>query len=255
MTKKRQAITEDKMLERVRKTVLKHNEEFFQENLKELASNLLRVYLPNTRKIPGKVFTGPSLYFHQEAIKVARLRKYEGNEEERFLGKRHLEMIYAVLPSWGMHRMGKGKKKEDEEEETQKTAAVKEYKGFKQIIEDHKPELKELSRQKISDVNVDLVDKIVELMFDIQVSTTNSYLVSSSKTLHHIFPNLVPPIDREYSLRFMKQPHTTFKPESKKYTPQIPGTTDKDKLAYEKEYARLFIKEMWKFMNREIEGE
>ena len=42
-------------------------------------------------------FGGPSIYFHIQAIKQQRLD---------FMSERHIEMIYATLASWGMHRMG-----------------------------------------------------------------------------------------------------------------------------------------------------
>ena len=42
-------------------------------------------------------FGGPSVYFHQQSIRA---------QASAFLGDRHIEMIYATLASWGMHRMG-----------------------------------------------------------------------------------------------------------------------------------------------------
>jgi hypothetical protein len=47
-------------------------------------------------------FGGPSVYFHVQAIKEQGLN---------FMSERHIEMIYATLASWGMHRMGKTKTK------------------------------------------------------------------------------------------------------------------------------------------------
>lgn len=50
------------------------------------------------------------------------------------------------------------------------------------------------------------VDNIGRQLWDIIValrsSTSNSRLVSGSKTLHHVLPALMPPIDREYTFRF-----------------------------------------------------
>jgi hypothetical protein len=52
----------------------------------------------------SNAFARPSLYFHERAIAVRR-----GHENVRDLMKdvQFFEYIYAVLPSWGMHRMGK----------------------------------------------------------------------------------------------------------------------------------------------------
>ena len=41
---------------------------------------------------------------------------------------------------------------------------------------------------------------------------SNSYIVGNSKTLAHIIPNLVPPIDRQYTIRFFSsEPNAFFK--------------------------------------------
>jgi hypothetical protein len=42
-------------------------------------------------------FGGPCVHFHRECLR-------EG--EKAFLSYRHIEMLYATLASWGMHRMG-----------------------------------------------------------------------------------------------------------------------------------------------------
>lgn len=42
-------------------------------------------------------FGGPSVYFHQECPRAG---------DAGFLSERHLEMLYATLTAWGMHRMG-----------------------------------------------------------------------------------------------------------------------------------------------------
>ena len=161
----------------------------FEENIKAL-SNELPFYLDKTREIPSKVFSGPSVYFHKRAIDEAK-RKIG----EDFLGERHLEMIYAVLPAWGMHRMGETLTKMVDYEKFKKQIMNQEkvIKAMKQKYED----------KTIVDVSDEDVKNIVKLMFDIRVSESHSQLVSSSKTLHHILPDIVPPIDRAYSLKFM----------------------------------------------------
>ena len=63
-----------------------------------------------------KEFGGPSVYFHIQAIK---------EQEINFLSDRHIEMIYATLASWGMHRMG-------DPEETK--AKMVEFDIFKQSL-------------------------------------------------------------------------------------------------------------------------
>src|SRR5438874_7253110 len=43
------------------------------------------------------LFGGPCVYFHEECLRAGA---------EEFLSRRHLEMLYATLTAWGMHRMG-----------------------------------------------------------------------------------------------------------------------------------------------------
>jgi hypothetical protein len=220
----------------------------FVANIKELERQL-RFYLEGTAKIPGEVFSGPSLYFHQEAIKEARTNPFS---------RRHLELIYAVLPSWGMHRMGGGKKK------GQKTAKVIDFeypqggkKGFEQQLRDIEKKLKSEPQKWLKGQRVD-VNEIVDLIFDVRVSQSDSYLVSSSKTMHHILPDLIPPIDRAYSIRFMRQTYEEDKRNSFNTNSISIGSSDtknqnveqenERKIVLEKEYARMFIREMQDFI-------
>ena len=42
-------------------------------------------------------FGGPCVYFHEECLRAGA---------DDFLSTRHVEMLYATLTAWGMHRMG-----------------------------------------------------------------------------------------------------------------------------------------------------
>jgi hypothetical protein len=47
----------------------------------------------------AETFGGPSLHFHLKSLDAARAQDFE----------RFAEYVYAVLASWGMHRMGPGR--------------------------------------------------------------------------------------------------------------------------------------------------
>lgn len=132
-------------------------------------------------------FGGPSLYFHQKALAF---------QQTEFLSDRHLEYVYATLVAWGMHRMGKG------------GAKMPNYDEFKESIVVHKDTFEELRGKRIEYITGNEIDSIIEslnvICFSIKGSTSKSHLVSSSKTLAHILPNLVCPMDRQYTLRFFK---------------------------------------------------
>jgi hypothetical protein len=48
------------------------------------------------------VFGGPCVYFHEQCLRAGA---------DNFLSHRHVEMLYATLTAWGMHRMGDAKTK------------------------------------------------------------------------------------------------------------------------------------------------
>jgi len=133
-------------------------------------------------------FNGPPNYFSQKAL-------IEG--KNNFLGECHLELIYATLVAWGMHRVGKNGPK------------MPEFDDFKKSIKNNKTVLKELQDKRIEVLSfcefMEIMNKLNALCFGengISASITKAKVVSSSKTLAHILPNLVPPIDRQYTARF-----------------------------------------------------
>ena len=139
---------------------------------------------------PDNFKKGPSVYFHQKAIECAR------NDKE-FLEDRHLEYIYATLASWGMHRMGP------------KGAKMPDFEKFKNSIQAHEQFFNKVKSKTIDNICheefEEILDKLKTICFGrehIQATTSDSKLVSSTKTLAHILPDLVPPIDRQYTLKF-----------------------------------------------------
>lgn len=138
--------------------------------------------------IPNESFIGPSKYFSEQALKACH---------DDFLGERHIEMVYATLVAWGMHRMGKG------------GAKMPDFDVFKKSIMKNKSTLALLSGLRIENVSVEQLDMLFPMLealcfneSGIKASTTRSYIVSASKTLAHILPDLVPPIDRQYTATF-----------------------------------------------------
>lgn len=128
-------------------------------------------------------FTGPAKYFPEEALKSCK---------EDFLGNRHIEMIYATLTAWGMNDRG---------------AKMPEFNCFKCSILSCKQELVELREKNINEVSNEelnnLIGKLQELAFNkLITSVTDSHLVSATKTLAHILPDLVPPMDRDNTSKY-----------------------------------------------------
>ena len=136
-------------------------------------------------------FTGPSVYFHLKTLERLRsLGLSKIFEDECFF-----EYLYATLASWGMHRMGPGGAKLVEFSDFMET-----LKGqMSSIIELKDVKLVEISEDELGDV----MDKLWKILSSLRVSATETQLIAGSKALHHLLPDLLPPIDRQHTLKFV----------------------------------------------------
>lgn len=137
------------------------------------------------------IFTGPSVYFHRKTLaERARLQ----NLQEVLRDGLYFDYLYATLASWGMHRMGKGNTRLCEMEHMRKS------------IERQIPNILTLQNLHLEAVQVDRLERTAQLIWEIiqnlEIGIGGVKIVAGSKALHHILPELVPPIDREYTLRF-----------------------------------------------------
>jgi hypothetical protein len=148
---------------------------------------------------------GPLIYFHVQAIK---------EQETSFLSDRHIEMIYATLASWGMHKMG--------DPEITKTKLV-EFPEFKQSIMKHHGRLQDLYSLGMDSCSQEqyrkYLDDLEQIYSSLKVSISKATIVAHSKTLAYILPNLIPPIDRQYTIRFFTHENKDFFTESGKSKP------------------------------------
>ena len=154
-------------------------------------------------------FGGPSVYFHQQAIRA---------QASDFLGDRHIEMIYATLASWGMHRMGAPKDTK---------AKMVEFDDFRSSILACRSDLTSLKQERIENIALDRYGEILHGLRAVhgrlRVSISESTLVANAKTLAHVLPHLIPPIDRQYTVRFFTQDASEFFTKSGNYRlPKVP---------------------------------
>jgi hypothetical protein len=127
-------------------------------------------------------FQGPSLFFHQRAL--------ETRHEPGSLT--HLEYVYAALASWGMHRMGK------------KGSKMRSFDKFRISIESVLKKILEAQAYNYTEMD-DKKWSILENIFKgVKVMASGTSIVGNSKVMHHMLPNIVPPIDREYTLWYLR---------------------------------------------------
>ena len=133
------------------------------------------------RYYASETFGGPSIHFHRRAL---------GMEEKVSDGER-LELIYAVLVSWGMHRMGRGGPK------------MQEFTTFKESVASIKEPINTLRPVlpgKLSPSDWPMLEKVFK---GIKVMDSGTTIVGNSKVMAHLLPNLVAPVDRQYTLKFL----------------------------------------------------
>lgn len=126
------------------------------------------------------IFGGPSLYFHQKALLAA---------ESDF--PRFADLVYAVLASWGMHRMGRGGSKMRE---------FADFNASMTAVWDIVIALRQATPESMDEAGWRDLRRV---FVGIRCMATGTSLVGNSKVLAHALPRLVPPVDREYTMNFL----------------------------------------------------
>jgi hypothetical protein len=136
-------------------------------------------------------FGGPSVYFHRECLAAGR---------EAFLSTRHVELLYATLTAWGMHRMG-----DSEKTKTKLT----DWERFRASLLDHASDLGQFTRYRLLEMSdAEYTAAILALRphySRLDLSESDATVVANSKALFHLFPEFIPPIDRQYTIRFFQK--------------------------------------------------
>jgi hypothetical protein len=126
-------------------------------------------------------FGGPSLHFHRRALAAPA----------EPLTRSALEYVYATLASWGMHRMGGG-------------AQMLPFEDFEESISALSPWMPRLSTATPASMTDEAWAAFEQVFCGIRVMASKTSLVGNSKVMAHLLPHLVPPIDREYTLVFLR---------------------------------------------------
>jgi len=129
----------------------------------------------------AEVFSGPSLYFHKRSLDTRHAPA----------SLQHLEYVYATLASWGMHRMGSGGSK------------MCAFADFGASVERLKEKIIRAQGFAATAMTEGAWANLREIFSGITIMASRTLLVGNSKVMHHMMPNIVPPIDREYTLRYL----------------------------------------------------
>lgn len=129
-----------------------------------------------------ETFRGPSLHFHRRSLELHDSTDFE----------RYLECIYATLTSWGMHRMG------------MRGSKMVPYDVFRESVEPLRDTIGEAAHLDWVDMTYDKWLLIERLFKGINIMASKTTIVGNSKVMAHMIPNMVPPIDRQYTLKYLR---------------------------------------------------
>jgi hypothetical protein len=150
----------------------------FNEKVRDILANADRYH---DAYYKAETFRGPSLYFHERALAT----------RHDPVSLTHLEYVYATLASWGMHRMGKGGSK------------MRSFEVLCQSVQALKDRIAEAQTFDFRGMSETKWAILKEIFNGVKVMASGTTLVGNSKVMHHMLPNVIPPIDREYTLRFL----------------------------------------------------
>jgi hypothetical protein len=131
---------------------------------------------------------GPDLYFYKKTIESHRSRPLGElfGESDRFV-----ELIYATLVAWNMNSRG---------------AKMKYFDEFKSSILENKERFMQLASYRLETLSSgafgEVKMRLGQIYDSMHVMVSGGKLVSNSKVMHFILPNLVMPMDRQNTLTF-----------------------------------------------------
>jgi len=130
---------------------------------------------------------GPDLYFYKRVITEVRKNQLKDLLERNDF----IELLYITLVSWDMNARG---------------AKMKYFDDFKESVLKNKKYFEELSRYKLDKTNKIDFSRIKgilgEIYDNLNLMRSRGKLVSNSKLMHYLLPDLVMPMDRYHTLNF-----------------------------------------------------
>lgn len=129
----------------------------------------------------SETFRGPSLHFHRRALGLS------GPIDAH----QRVELIYAVLTSWGMHRMGPGGSK------------MVPFDPFIDGITSLLPSISSLAAASYSRISETEWSTLETIFRGLRAMESKTSIVGNSKVMAHLLPHLVAPVDRQYTFKFL----------------------------------------------------
>lgn len=140
------------------------------------------------------LWSGPSVYFHRRTLDLRDKYALPSGALDDPL---FVEYLYATLSAWGLHRMGSP------------SGRLLDFPEFQKRLQACSSEVDSLDHLTIETVDPQVItDNLWPLVERLGLRPgERPSIVVASKTLHHLLPRLVPPIDRQYTLAFFQWKH------------------------------------------------
>ncbi len=152
----------------------------------ELCKNF-EAYLAEFNGAPP--FTDVQVSYH---IVTLDLREKLGGVANSVDSDAYLHSLYSTLEAWGMNWGRDGDKGPKMQEYDTFAASVRKYKGG----------ISALEGVGLAQIDADVTRKLWRIIGGMQLSQRQSQTVTGAKALHHLLPQLLPPVDREYTQPF-----------------------------------------------------
>lgn len=123
------------------------------------------------------------------------LRKDLGGAAKSIDSDEYIHNLYYTLDAFGMSK---------------KAAKMKEYPEFSSSIREYRQDIVALERVGVAQIDAVIAGELWRIIQGMWLSQTGSPTVTGAKALHHLLPQLLPPIDRRYTRRFFRYHSSQF---------------------------------------------
>ena len=136
-----------------------------------------------------------------EHIKTVKMRKDLGGSAKSIDSDEYIRSLYKTLEAWGMN---KGKN-------STKGAKMQKYPTFAASIREYKPDIVALEGMGAAQLDSDAIrGELWRIIQGMKLSARTAQTVTGAKALHHLLPQLLPPIDWTYTKRFFRYYNSQF---------------------------------------------
>jgi len=148
-------------------------------------------------------FNSRQLRLHVQTI---NLRRELGNVGTALRNDNFITSLWKTLEAWGLNARG---------------SRLLPLEKFRQVLLDYEGDIVRWDGIRIDNASLlleEVAQDLWELIDEVRVSESGNPIVSGSKAFHHLLPELIPPIDREYTRPFFmfwmqyfqNEPHRVF---------------------------------------------